>query len=128
MEGCFWGNKKAGSIYHPKPSWMEKSATKYYPLRNEHTWLYENYKIHGIDLVIAGTYYPEVHRWAIDKNLAFISATDISFELSKYTGNDSSLEFLSHQIFHANRLSILKIYLDQPFKKERIDPKLLINF
>lgn len=43
----------------------------------EHTWLYENGMMHGIEVVNGSSYYPEAHQWCLDKNLAMIGTSDI---------------------------------------------------
>jgi hypothetical protein len=42
-----------------------------------HTTLYKNKWMHGIEVANGGTYYPEAHEWAIEKNLTMIGNSDI---------------------------------------------------
>ncbi len=42
-----------------------------------HTTLYENKWMHGIEVANGGSYYPEAHQWAIEKNLTMMGNSDI---------------------------------------------------
>jgi len=42
-----------------------------------HTTLYEKKYMRGIEVVNGDSYYPDVHRWALDKNLTFMGNSDI---------------------------------------------------
>ena len=52
---------------------------KWYP---EHTELVEAGILQGIEVVNERFYYPEAHRWCLDKNLAIISNSDIHAPLN----------------------------------------------
>jgi hypothetical protein len=43
----------------------------------EHTRLLSEGKLHGIEVVNGRDYYPEAHRWALEKKLAMLSNSDI---------------------------------------------------
>ncbi len=64
-------------IFWNHPGW-EAQATNgiavWYP---EHTQIHESGMMHGIEVVNGRSYYPEAHRWAIEKKLAIISNSDI---------------------------------------------------
>lgn len=47
---------------------------KWYPV---HTEILESGWMHGAEVVNGNTYYPEVHRWALEKNLTIICNSDI---------------------------------------------------
>ncbi|MFC1726382.1 Sb-PDE family phosphodiesterase [candidate division KSB1 bacterium] len=47
---------------------------KWYPV---HTEILENGWIHGAEVVNGNTYYPEVHKWALEKNLTILCNSDI---------------------------------------------------
>jgi len=42
-----------------------------------HTTLYENKWMRGIEVANGGTYYPEAHQWALEKNLTMMGNSDI---------------------------------------------------
>jgi hypothetical protein len=42
-----------------------------------HTTLYENLLLQGIEVVNGRTYYPDAHRWALEKNLTMMGNSDI---------------------------------------------------
>jgi hypothetical protein len=42
-----------------------------------HTMLYKNKWLQGIEIVNGDTYWPEVHRWAIERNLTILGNSDI---------------------------------------------------
>jgi hypothetical protein len=42
-----------------------------------HTTLYENKWMHGIEVANGGSYYPEAHEWALEKNLTMMGNSDI---------------------------------------------------
>jgi len=48
----------------------------------EHTWLQEQDQLHGIEVVNGRDYYPEAHRWAIEKKLTMFSNSDIHAPLN----------------------------------------------
>lgn len=69
--------KKQGAFItwnHPGWKRQQPDTTLWW---EEHTWLYENGMMHGIELVNGREYYPEAHQWAIEKNLTFMATTDI---------------------------------------------------
>ena len=47
---------------------------KWYP---EHTELLEEGSLHGIEVVNEREYYPEAHRWCLEKNLTMLSNSDV---------------------------------------------------
>jgi hypothetical protein len=69
--------KRQGAfIFWNHPGWerQQPDETLWWP---EHTELYENGMLHGIEVVNGRGYSPEAHRWCIDKNLTMIGSTDI---------------------------------------------------
>jgi len=69
-------------IFWNHPGW-ERQITNgmvlWYP---EHTTLLERDQLHGIEVVNGRDYYPEAHRWAIEKRLAMLSNSDIHAPLN----------------------------------------------
>ncbi|HOX59851.1 MAG TPA: Sb-PDE family phosphodiesterase [Candidatus Paceibacterota bacterium] len=59
------------------PGW-ERQITNglvlWYP---EHTWLREQDMLHGIEVINGRDYYPEAHRWAVERRLTLLGNTDI---------------------------------------------------
>ncbi len=64
-------------IFWNHPGW-ESQATNgiavWYP---EHSQILAEGMLHGIEVVNGRSYYPEAHRWAIEKKLAIVSNSDI---------------------------------------------------
>ena len=59
------------------PGWspqLTDNKIRWYP---EHTELVAADLVHGIEIVNGRDYYPQAHRWAMDKNLALFSNSDI---------------------------------------------------
>ena len=48
-------------------------GSKWWP---EHTVLYEQGMMNGVEVVNGSTYYPEAHQWCLDKKLTFMGNTD----------------------------------------------------
>jgi hypothetical protein len=69
-------------IFWNHPGWAGQQpdrVAKWYP---EHTELVELGMLHGIEVVNTRTYYPEAHRWCIEKNLTMLSNSDIHSPLN----------------------------------------------
>lgn len=70
MQGAF--------ILWNHPGWSaqlkEDGIVRWY---EEHTILFEKGWLKGIELVNEKEYYPEVHQWALDKNLTFFGNSDV---------------------------------------------------
>lgn len=69
-------------IFWNHPGWdaqITNGVVVWYP---EHTWLQERDQLHGIEVVNGRDYYPEAHRWAIEKKLAMLSNSDIHAPLN----------------------------------------------
>ena len=62
-------------IFWNHPGWLaqQPDTTRWWP---EHTRLLEQGIMQGIE-VVNGEYYPEVHRWCLEKKLTFIGNTDV---------------------------------------------------
>jgi 3',5'-nucleoside bisphosphate phosphatase len=63
-------------IFWNHPGWarQQPDTTLWW---DEHTWMYDNGMLHGIEVVNGNEYYPEAHQWCLDKNLTMIGTTDI---------------------------------------------------
>ncbi len=79
-------------IFWNHPGWeaqITNGVVRWYP---EHTELLEGGMLHGIEVVNGRDYYPEAHRWAIEKKLALLSNSDIH--------NPLNLDYHVHQGDH----------------------------
>ncbi len=64
-------------IFWNHPGWTGQQPdglARWYP---EHTELFDKHLIHGIEVVNDQDYYPEVHRWALEKNLTIMGNSDV---------------------------------------------------
>lgn len=64
-------------IFWNHPGWepqLTEGKIKWFP---EHTQLVDQDLLHGIEVVNGRDYYPEAHRWAIEKKLTLFSNSDI---------------------------------------------------
>lgn len=70
-------HQQGAFIFWNHPGWRGQQPdgrAKWYP---EHTELLEQGMLHGIEVVNSREYYPEAHRWCIEKNLTMLSNSDI---------------------------------------------------
>lgn len=64
-------------IFWNHPGWrgqQKDGIARWYP---EHSDLLQKGQLHGIEVVNSNEYYPEAHRWCIEKNLTMLSNSDI---------------------------------------------------
>jgi hypothetical protein len=64
-------------IFWNHPGWppqLDEGKVVWHP---EHSDLLEKGELHGIEVVNGRSYYPEAHQWAVEKNLAMLSNSDI---------------------------------------------------
>lgn len=64
-------------IFWNHPGWERQAPNGIAVWYPEHTQILEAGMLHGIEVVNGRSYYPEAHRWAIEKNLAILSNSDI---------------------------------------------------
>jgi hypothetical protein len=64
-------------IFWNHPGWDRQAANGIAVWYPEHSQLLETGMLHGIEVVNGRSYYPEAHRWAIEKNLAIFANSDI---------------------------------------------------
>ncbi len=80
---AFYAAKAQGAfIFWNHPGWsaqLTDGKIKWFP---EHTQLLEAGLLNGIEVVNGRDYYPEAHRWAIDKKLTLFSNSDIHSPLN----------------------------------------------
>jgi hypothetical protein len=76
-EDAFAEAKKQGAfIFWNHPGWKAQQPDTM-PWFSEHTRLYEDGKMNGIEIVNYKEYYPEAFQWALDKNLTIMGNSDI---------------------------------------------------
>jgi predicted metal-dependent phosphoesterase TrpH len=69
-------------IFWNHPGWESQTTNGLVIWYPEHTALLERDQLHGIEVVNGRHYYPEAHRWAIEKKLAMLSNSDIHAPLN----------------------------------------------
>ena len=75
-------HEQGAFIFWNHPGWesqITNGVVVWYP---EHTWLVEQGFLQGIEVVNGRDYYPEAHRWAIEKKLTMLSNSDIHAPLN----------------------------------------------
>ncbi len=66
-------DKQGAFIWWNHPDWKPDKKGWF----DIHTTLYEKRYMRGIEVVNGRSYYPDVHRWALEKNLTFMGNSDI---------------------------------------------------
>jgi len=83
-------NAQGAFIFWNHPGWESQTTNGLVLWYPEHTELLNAGKLHGIEVVNGRDYYPEAHRWAIEKKLAMLSNSDIHTALNlEYHVHDS---------------------------------------
>ena len=75
-------NEQDAFIFWNHPGWTGQQpdgVAKWYP---EHGALVDRGLLHGIEVVNSRSYYPEAHRWALEKDLAILGNSDIHAPLN----------------------------------------------
>jgi 3',5'-nucleoside bisphosphate phosphatase len=73
---AFYKAKNQGAFIiwnHPGWKTQQPDTTLWW---QEHTWLFENHMMDGIEVVNGNSYSSEAHQWALDKNLTIIAGSD----------------------------------------------------
>ncbi len=70
-------NSQGAFIFWNHPGWESQTTNGLVLWYPEHTELLNAGMLHGIEVVNGRDYYPEAHRWAIEKKLAMLSNSDI---------------------------------------------------
>ncbi|MCG6928310.1 MAG: Sb-PDE family phosphodiesterase [Acidobacteria bacterium] len=74
--------KQGAFIFWNHPGWTGQQpdgVARWYP---EHGALVDRDQLHGIEVINARSYYPEAHRWALEKDLAILGNSDIHAPLN----------------------------------------------
>jgi hypothetical protein len=66
-------NKQGGFVFWDHPGWKPEAKGWF----DIHTKLYENKWLRGIEVANGDSYYPEAHRWCLDKNLTMLGTSDL---------------------------------------------------
>ncbi len=69
-------------VFWNHPGWERQLTNGVVRWFAEHTQLLEAGMLHGIEVVNGRDYYPEAHRWAVEKKLAMLSNSDIHTALN----------------------------------------------
>jgi hypothetical protein len=66
--------KQRAFVFWNHPGWQGPERGRWGP---EHTRLYEEKQLHGIEICNGDAHYADAHRWALEKGLALIGTSDI---------------------------------------------------
>jgi len=66
-------NKQQAFVFWNHPGWKPDKKGWF----ETHTKLYENKWMHGIEVANGGSYYPDGHKWCLEKNLTMMGNSDI---------------------------------------------------
>ena len=70
-------SEQGAFIFWNHPGWEGQQPDGLAKWYKEHTWLFENNKIHGMEIVNEREYYPEVFKWCLEKGITIMSNSDI---------------------------------------------------
>jgi predicted metal-dependent phosphoesterase TrpH len=77
-------NDQGGFVFWNHPGWIAEAKGWF----GIHTKLYEKKHLHGIEVVNERAYYPEAHRWALQKNLTMFGNSDIHGPAGEWAYSD----------------------------------------
>jgi hypothetical protein len=66
-------DKQGAFIFWNHPGWKPEKKGWF----DIHTTLYESKLLHGIEIANGDSYYPDAHKWALEKGLTMLGASDI---------------------------------------------------
>lgn len=91
MDALKNANDQGGFIFWNHPGWKGQQPDGIAKWYDEHTQIYNNGYMQAIEIVNGIEYYPEAHKWAIEKNLTIIGNSDthdpIGMEYNELTGH-----------------------------------------
>ncbi len=70
-------HQQGAFIFWNHPGWDAQLKNNNVVWYDEHTWLLDQGFLQGIEVVNGRAYYPEAHKWAIEKKLTMMSNSDI---------------------------------------------------
>lgn len=79
--------KQGGLVFWNHPGWTGQQPDGVARWYEEHTYLYENKLISGIEVVNSIEYYPTVFEWCLEKKLAILGNSDIHNPIEFDYGN-----------------------------------------
>jgi len=84
MDALLAAKAQNAFIFWNHPGWdaQQPDTTRWWP---EHTKLLEQGIIQGIEIVNNGNYYPEAHRWCLEKKLTMIGNSDVHTPMQIFT-------------------------------------------
>jgi hypothetical protein len=74
VEAVKQANEQGAFVFWNHQGWKGPEKGKWMDV---HTTLYDNKWLHGMEVCNGETYYPEAHRWCLEKNLTMIGNSDI---------------------------------------------------
>lgn len=89
--------KQNAFIFWNHPGWarQQPDTTLWW---KEHTEIYNNGWMQGIEVANSGSYFPEAHRWCLDKNLTMLGNSDIhqpiGMDYNFYKGEHRTMTFV----------------------------------
>ncbi len=119
-------------VFWNHPGWRQPNTIPIW--YDEHTEIFENGWMHGIEIVNESEYYPLAFQWAIDKNLTMLGNTDIhslvSLEYPVQTGSHRPMtlvfakERTAESIHKALKAGRTAVWFDKVImgKKEYLEP------
>jgi len=91
-------HRQRAFIFWNHPGWDAQTTNGIVLWYPQHSQLLEEGMLHGIEVINSGDYYPEAHRWALEKKLTMLSNSDIhspiQFEYSLQTGGHRPLTLI----------------------------------
>ena len=67
-------NQQGAFVFWNHHGWKGRERGRWLDV---HTTMYDNHWLHGMEVCNAGDYYPDAHRWCIEKNLTMLGNSDI---------------------------------------------------
>lgn len=67
-------NDQGAFVFWNHQAWQGEEKGRWLDL---HTTIYKNKWLHGMEVCNGGTYYPNAHKWCLEKNLTMMGASDI---------------------------------------------------
>ena len=69
-------HEQGALVFWNHPGWERQAPGGIAVWYDEHTWIYDQGFMMGIEVVNHTSYYPDVHQWAIDKKLTILGNSD----------------------------------------------------
>ena len=77
-QDAFLAAKEQGAfIFWNHPGWKSQQPDGIPKWYDEHSWLFDNGMINGIEVINERAYYPLVFQWCLDKNITLMSNSDV---------------------------------------------------